>query len=86
MRTFKVTFFDRYDIQSVQTFHNVTNQSLFIERVANQIVCLGLAPLVRCESEGEDYTETVNRLIAYDINEIEDGYTRNYLTNEVGIL
>lgn len=88
MRTFKVTFFDRYDILSVETFHNVTDQGAFIEKMAVNIVTLDIAPFVRCEDSdtGEDFTESVNTLLSYEIKDINPNYTREYLTDKTQII
>ena len=79
MKTFKVTFFDKFDIFKVETFHNVINQTAFGERLAVNIVTLELAPVVRCEdSEGRDYTDAVNYFLKQDIAEIDKDYALNY--------
>ena len=79
MKTFKVTFFDKFDIFKVETFHNVTNQAAFGELLAVNIVTLELAPVVRCfTSDGKDYTKAVNMFLKQDIAEIDKDYAINY--------
>ena len=78
MKTFKVTFFDKFDIFKVETFHNVIDQSAFCENLAVNIVTLELAPVVRCEAEGVDYTEAVNRILKYDIKDIDANYAKSW--------
>ena len=78
MKTFKVTFFDRFDIFKVETFHNVVDQTAFIQQLAVNIVTLELAPVVRCESDGRDYTDSVNYFLKSDIADIDEWYARNY--------
>lgn len=79
-KTFKITFFEAYDIFSVMTYHNVGDQHQIIERVANNIVTLDLAPFVRCEIDGEDTTGCFNYLLKYAIRRIEPTYAVTYLT------
>jgi hypothetical protein len=78
MKTFKVTFFDKFDILTVITFHNISDQEAFINDLAVQIVTTEIAPVVRCESNGEDYTEAVNHFLKSAIDQIEKGYAINY--------
>lgn len=79
-KTFKVTFFDKMDIFEVKTFHNVPNadQLWFAEMLANLIRTQDLAPVVRCFSGDEDYTEAINHFIRYVLNVIEPDYAINW--------
>ena len=79
MKTFKVTFFEKFDIFKVETFHNVIDQSEFVNRLAILITTLELAPVVRCETgEGKDYTDATNYFLKQDIAEIDKEYALNY--------
>lgn len=81
MKSFKVTFFEKFDIFSVETFHNVTDQSAFIQLLAVNIVTLELAPVVRCEANGQDYTEAVNHFLREEIAAIQSDYAQNWYAN-----
>ncbi len=78
MKTFKVTFFEKFNIVSVITFHNVTNQDDFCKNIAVNIITLDLDPMVRVESEGKDYTQAVNHFIKEDIADIDKDYAKNW--------
>lgn len=78
MKTFKVTFFEKFDIFTVTTFHNVSDQDAFVKNLAINIVTLELAPVVRCESDGTDYTEAVNHFLKNDIETIDANYAKNW--------
>ena len=72
MKTFKVTFFDNeMDIINVSTFHNVSDQSAFVDMLAVQIYTLDLHRCVKCEADGESYTKVVNYLIQQRIARLE---------------
>ena len=71
MKTFKVTFFDKeLEVVNVVTFHNVVNQSEFLDNLAIQIVTLELHESVKCEAEGKSYTQIVNELLKNRIEEL----------------
>lgn len=68
MKTFKVTFFDKeLEVVNVITFHNVEDQSAFLDNLAIQIVTLELLEVVKCEAEGESYTQAVNNMLKHRI-------------------
>jgi len=72
MKTFKVTFFDKeLDVVNVITYHNVVNQAAFLDNIAIQIVTLELHESVKCEAEGESYTQAVNDLLKEIIKELK---------------
>ena len=81
MKTFKITFFEKFDIFTVKTYHNVIDQSALIENIAINIVTLGLAPTVRATAEDKDYTEVVNHFLKYDIEDIDKDYAKNWYNN-----
>lgn len=71
MKAFKVTFFDKeLEVVNVVTFHNVVNQSEFLDNLAIQIVTLELHESVKCEAEGKSYTQIVNELLKNRIEEL----------------
>jgi hypothetical protein len=71
MKTYKVTFFDKeLEVVNVITFHNVVNQSEFLDNLAIQIVTLDLHESVKCEAEGKSYTQIVNELLKNRIDEL----------------
>lgn len=88
MRTFKVTFFDGYEIASVETFHNVVNQGAFSTMLANRVVCQNLNPFVKCEDSdtGEDFTAACVGSMTYEIKDIDPNYTKEYLSNKLGLI
>lgn len=64
MKTFKVTFFTKeLEVENVITFHNVTDQGALLDTIAINIYTLELAKVVKCEANGESYTEAVNDLL-----------------------
>lgn len=72
MKTFKVTFFDKeLDVVSVITFHNVEDQSALLNKIAIEIVTLELHEAVKCEAEGQSYTQVVNNLLKGIIEELK---------------
>lgn len=72
MKTFKVTFFDKeLEVVSVVTFHNVIDQSAFVENLAIQIHTLDLHEAVKCEAEGKSYTQAVNNMLQYSLQELK---------------
>lgn len=72
MKTFKVTFFDKeLDVVNVITYHNVVNQAAFLDNIAIQIVTLELHEAVKCEAEGESYTQAVNDILKEIIKELK---------------
>ncbi len=81
MKTFKITFFEKFNTFKVETYHNVVNQSAMMENIANHIVTLELDPMVKAEAEGKDYTEAVNHLLKYDIADIDKDYAHNWYEN-----
>ena len=73
MKTFKVTFFDKeLDVVSVITFHNVEDQSAFLDNLAIQIVTLDLLESVKCEAAGESYTQAVNNMLKHRIEYLKE--------------
>lgn len=73
MKTFKVTFFDKeLEVESVQTYHSVVDQSAFLIRVACRIIALDLHRSVRCYSENTSYTQVVNEQLEYQFDELEN--------------
>lgn len=72
MKTFKVTFFDKdLEVESVQTYHSVVDQSAFLTQVACRIIALDLHRSVRCISEDASYTQVVNTQLEYEFEELE---------------
>lgn len=78
MKTFKVTYFEKFDIFAVETYHNVKEQDDLCKYIAMNIVTFGLSPIVQCESDGVSYTEAVNHLLKHDIAEIDKDYARKW--------
>lgn len=86
MRTFKVTFFQGFNVYEVKTFHNVGNQDAFCKLIANYITVLNLSPLMKCEdSEGKDFTNSLNYCVSSDIKELDKDYIKNYLSGVLGL-
>ena len=82
MNTFKVTFFEKFNIFSVETFHNVINQGEFAKLLAKRIVAYELDPFVRVvNSEEQDYTFIANHFLKEDLNELENGYASKWYDN-----
>ena len=79
MKTFKVTFFDKeLDVESIQTYHSVVDQSAFLTQVACRIIALDLHRSVRCFSDGTSYTQVVNEQLEYEFDELENStFTNN---------
>lgn len=71
MKTFKITFFDKnLDVYEVKTYHNVINQSEMMLNIASIIDTLDLFEAVKAEAEGINYTQAVNGLLPYDLEEV----------------
>ena len=86
MKTFKVTFFEGFEVLKVETFHNVTDQDAFCKLLANYVVTLGLSPILKVEdSEGVDYTKTTNYFVSNDIYDLDPDYIRRYLDRTFGV-
>lgn len=86
MNTFKVTFYDGFEVFKVETYHNVINQTAWTQLIANTIVTLELSPIMKVEnSEGVDYTNTANYFVNIEINELDNKYFSNYMYKHFGI-
>lgn len=71
MKTFKVTFFTKeLEVENIITFHNITDQGALLDTIAINIYTLELAKVVKCEAEGESYTEAVNDLLEYRLEDL----------------
>lgn len=84
MKTFKVAFFDKnLDLVTIETYHNVVNQSLFLRSIAYRVVSCGFLPSVQCLSTNADgitesYTSVVNEQLHFEIKEIEPNYISDF--------
>lgn len=63
-KTYKVTFFSKeLEIENVITYHNIMDQGAMLDTIAMNIYTLELAEVVKCEADGESYTQAVNELL-----------------------
>lgn len=71
-KSFKIYFYDQQmDVAEVKNYFNVSNQAQMLENIALHIIVLGYQNVVKALDEyGKDYTEAVNNLLKYEIEEL----------------
>lgn len=69
MKTFKIKFFGKDNVlESIQTYHNVIDQSALLQWIINRIDCLELSNRVEASANDIDYTDAVNELMIIERN------------------
>lgn len=72
--TYKVTYFDKeMDIESVMTYHNIERQCDLTRFICTRILTMDLLDRVKVVADnGRIYTQAVNGLLPYELEEMAE--------------